>query len=188
MCLGKLQLAHGRPDCCCALQRRWLSRVPQRTSACSSTTTTSNSRSCCSAAFQKGIFDREAEHQHLDSLQHTSPARVTVVLGPRSCGKTCLLQDLFAKQRNAVYVDCRAIDATTPAGLIEALLSKLAARLPQKKLEELAPTLLAGVLSSVPLTAQNGHPGKVSLIVKELVNAFQQQQQQNLNAVYSALR
>jgi hypothetical protein len=96
-----------------------------------------------------------------------------------------------------VYVDCRAIDATTPAGLIEALLSKLAARLPQKKLEELAPTLLAGVLSSVQLAAEIGQPGKVSFIVKELVNAFQgskgqqqqqQQQQQNLNAVYSALR
>ena len=120
-----------------------------------------------------------------------------MVLGPRSCGKTALLQELFAKQADAVYVDCRVIDAATPAGLIEVLLSKLAAKVPvdlQKNAEaalKKVPGVLTGLLRRMQLTEKDAAlSSSVSVTVPDLVQAFlgSKERQQNLNAVYDALR
>ena len=120
-----------------------------------------------------------------------------MVLGPRSCGKTAVLQELFAKQADAVYVDCRTIDAATPAGLIQALLYTLAAKVPvdlQKNAEAAlrqVPGVLAQFLRSMKLTEKDAAISSTgSIPVQDLVRAFlgSKERQQDLNAVYDALR
>jgi AAA+ ATPase superfamily predicted ATPase len=173
------------------LQGRCLPRAPQRTSPGSSINTTRTH-----AERQKGIFDREAELEQLNILQRTWPAGVIVVLGPQSGGKTAVLQERFVKQADAVYVNCRTSDTTTPEGLIEVLLSKLAAKVPvdlQSNAEaalQKVPGVLAGLLSSMKITEKDAALTTVSITVSDLVKAFlgSKERQKNLNAVYDALR
>jgi len=163
-----------------------MARALQRASAWSTSTINS---SCSTADGQKGIFDREAELDQLRSLQRQRPASVTVVLGPRSCGKTAVLQELFAKQADAVYIDCRGLSRGSPASLIKALLKELAAKAPVNATERAIAAfgqVAATVISNMKIDQKaDGMSFTISEIAKRVLTS--EPQQQDLDAVFQAL-
>ncbi|KAG5189658.1 hypothetical protein JKP88DRAFT_243172 [Tribonema minus] len=75
----------------------------------SDTTSTEVLRQATSAS---PLFDRVFERSRLDDLLRSTPQRITVMLGPRSCGKIKLVVEHLKqeKYRNcACYVDCRRV-------------------------------------------------------------------------------
>jgi ABC-type cobalamin/Fe3+-siderophores transport system ATPase subunit len=127
------------------------------------------------------------------------PASITVVLGPRSCGKTTLLKSLLKETPHAVFIDCREIDASTPATFVEALLTSILPKAPMQALEELLNKLRSVVMKGLsanvkwPLqgTGDNNSATKeevtfsVTEAFKELVAG---PKQGSLNDVYKAFK
>ena len=77
------------------------------------------------------MFNRTHELEQLDSVCKKRPSDVLVVLGPRSCGKTATIKSYFADKKNAVYIDCRSIDASTPSSFVYALIKQLLPKIPR---------------------------------------------------------
>ena len=76
------------------------------------------------------------------------PGDILVVLGPRSCGKTATMASYFAGKQNAVYIDCRAIDASTPTSFVYALLEQLMPKIPREMHQ-----VVLGMLKTLPQLA-----------------------------------
>ena len=73
------------------------------------------------------FFDREAERKQLETYLKRPPATILVLLGPRSSGKTALLQEvllhgsLSAKGFQPSYLDARAQQVTDPGVMVSLL-------------------------------------------------------------------
>ena len=72
------------------------------------------------------MFDREYEVALFEKLiQHTAPSNITMILGPRSSGKTTVLKHCIQRMKEGefkpIYIDCRQRKMTDPAVLIKLL-------------------------------------------------------------------
>ena len=71
------------------------------------------------------FYDRDKELQRLENLCKTPPAFIGVILGPRSAGKTKLLQEYISTSGltgSGCYINARVVDISSPSGLARALL------------------------------------------------------------------
>ncbi|KAK9819969.1 hypothetical protein WJX72_004593 [[Myrmecia] bisecta] len=73
---------------------------------------------------KKPIFDRTREQAELAAWLDSEPASVTLVLGPRSAGKTAIMEAYIDSHsdKDIIYIDCRADDVQTPDNFAAALL------------------------------------------------------------------
>jgi hypothetical protein len=67
------------------------------------------------------------------------------------CGKTAVLQNLYTKQEDAVYVDGRVLSRGSPTSLVKALLHELAATVPVNAAEQ-AIAAFGGVLPATVIS------------------------------------
>ena len=94
------------------------------------------------------LFNRTHELKQLDSVCMRRPGDILVVLGPRSCGKTATMASYFSGKKNAVYIDCRAVDASTPTSFVYALLELLMQKIPREMHQ-----VVLGMLATLPTLA-----------------------------------
>ena len=100
------------------------------------------------------LFDREEEQKKLVALTGQKPFSFHVLLGPRSSGKSKLLNALFGDMQNAFTIDCRGMNATRPETFLEALLKNLLARAQPTVIEQVM-RMGISFLSGVKISAGN---------------------------------
>jgi len=64
------------------------------------------------------LFDRQFERSQLSGLLKAAPTNITVVLGPRSSGKTALLLDMLGEETFAAIINCRSFRSATPDSFV----------------------------------------------------------------------
>ncbi len=145
------------------------------------------------------LFNRQHEIQQLESFCMRNPTDILVVLGPRSCGKTAILKSTFAGKKNALYIDCRSIDASSPATFVYALIKELLPKVPVSAEQvairalSLIPALALQIVGGLSIT------GKVDATPSETINLaglakalldkpIEAQKLQELNELFAALR
>jgi AAA+ ATPase superfamily predicted ATPase len=115
-------------------------------SSSSSSASSSSSWATSSASSSYPLFNRTKELAHLAELCSAEPDSISVILGPRSAGKTVLLKEFMCRQGlldSRCFIDAREKYIKTPSALASALLKsaipKLAQQLfPHLKGEQLA--------------------------------------------------
>jgi hypothetical protein len=71
------------------------------------------------------LFNRVAELEWAEEqLCRVKPRSIQVIVGPRSSGKTAVLQAFQASNPKVVYVDCREYDISSPSKFIAAVLDR----------------------------------------------------------------
>ena len=145
------------------------------------------------------LFNRQHEIQQLESFCMHNPTDILVVLGPRSCGKTAIIKSYFAGKKNALYIDCRDIDASSPATFVYALIKELLPKVPVSAEQvairalSLIPALALQLVGGLSIT------GKVDATPSETINLAgltkalldkptEAQKVQGLNDLFAALR
>eukprot|EP00898_Chlorokybus_atmophyticus_P005016 jgi/Chlat1/5515/Chrsp360S05332 len=105
----------------------------------------SSAKTSAGASKPGDLFDREYELDQLEALCSVYPQGISVIYGPRNCGKTKVLK-AFVQRRDLEgtrsYIDCRETLMSTPAEMADALLNlplpALGLQLPKKALSLLA--------------------------------------------------
>eukprot|EP00898_Chlorokybus_atmophyticus_P000573 jgi/Chlat1/1516/Chrsp12S02034 len=96
-----------------------------------------NSQTSSGASEAGNLFDREYELDELEKLCSGLPQGISVILGPRNCGKTKVLK-AFVKRRGLEgtrsYIDCRKTPMRTPQDMAASL-----SRLPLPTFGDLLP-------------------------------------------------
>jgi GTPase SAR1 family protein len=125
------------------------------------------------------------------------PGYILVVLGPRSCGKTATMMSYFAHKQEAVYIDCRTIDASTPKLFAYALIEQLLPKIPQDTaqkvlavLPELAWKLVTGMTFVGRMGATTSEDVTVNLagLNKLMEKSDGSKSEKDPNDVFKALR
>lgn len=135
------------------------------------------------------MFDRAAERDALETYLARSPTTILVVLGPRSSGKTALLQDVLCNDNAkrafpASYLDARGAQLTDAAVLINLLQrsGEMALQKLSEFLEGFAESRLGKAFSA--WSAQEKFDGdSISVSGDKIVTAFLQKQNQTMNDV-----
>jgi hypothetical protein len=146
------------------------------------------------------LFNRTHELKQLDSVCMNEPVDILMVLGPRSCGKTATMASYFAGKQNAVYIDCRAVDASTPTSFVYALLELLLPKIPremhQVALEMLAklPKMALRLAAGVKITEKMGGTAseEIAVSLADLIKTLYEKapnaaQAEDLNEVFKVL-
>jgi Cdc6-like AAA superfamily ATPase len=103
---------------------------------------------------ESSIFDRKAERTLLKKYRAAAPSAITVLQGPRSCGKTSILREYVnhSSSGSICYINFRDIDCKTPAGLAGKLenqgLQDLITSLPDAALKGLMPAVWSSLTRS----------------------------------------
>eukprot|EP00877_Chromochloris_zofingiensis_P005864 jgi/Chrzof1/1530/Cz10g11100.t1 len=123
------------------------------------------------------VYDRAHNRKQLGALVQRTPRAITVIVGPRSSGKSTPLQDFVRRQgaaQSLAYIDCRIIDASTPTGfargVVKLALPAIVRNLPAKQKERALKRLgqaLAGVAAAVKMT-EEGVLAAVGLTQQEM--------------------
>lgn len=148
---------------------------------------------------RRPLFNRQHETQQLESFCMHNPTEILVILGPRSCGKTAIIKSCFAGKKNALYIDCRDIDASSPATFVYALIKELLPKVPVSAEQlviralSLIPTFalqLAGGLSVTgKMDATPSETINLAGLVKALLDKpIEGQKAPGLNELFAALR
>jgi hypothetical protein len=66
-----------------------------------------------------------------------------VVVGPRNCGKTAVLQAFQARHPKVAYIDCRDYDVSSPRLFLVALLDRMLRRVPASLQEQVVQSLVS---------------------------------------------
>lgn len=135
------------------------------------------------------FFDREVERDALLSYLEKTPTTILVLLGPRSSGKTALLQEVLSS--NVLlsgfppsYLDARSRQLSDANVLVSLLQEKgvTALRRLSDLLRDFAGSRLGRILSA--LTAQEKvNADSISISGEKVVAAFLQRQSQSMNDV-----
>ncbi|GAX86106.1 hypothetical protein CEUSTIGMA_g13519.t1 [Chlamydomonas eustigma] len=124
---------------------------------------------------RSNIFNRTLELEKLKSAVKGDPSQILVVLGPRSCGKTALMSSHFSKRLDAVYINCREFDATTPQYFVKKVLKVLMDKIPtdweQLKMS-LPPKIVAGLASAFESTMKGAEMTSWTFSLSELVKSI----------------
>eukprot|EP00898_Chlorokybus_atmophyticus_P005013 jgi/Chlat1/5512/Chrsp360S05330 len=128
---------------------------------------------------QGGLFGREYELEQLEKLCSGCPKGITVIHGPRNCGKTKILEAFVQRsgpEGTRSYIDCRMTAMRTHGymadALIQVALPAIASLLPQKATAAWA-TQFPRVLRKMPDGALiTSGLGVLSLIMDALVDRF----------------
>jgi hypothetical protein len=124
--------------------------------ASSSSSSSSSSSRASSASSSYPFFNRSKEVSHLADLCSAPPDAISVILGPRSAGKTALLTEFMHRRGlldSRCFIDARETPFKTPSDLAMALLKSAIPKLAQQLFPEVTGIELAkavaGVLSGV---------------------------------------
>ncbi|GAX76795.1 hypothetical protein CEUSTIGMA_g4241.t1 [Chlamydomonas eustigma] len=125
---------------------------------------------------RSNIFNRILELEKLETTVEGDPSGILVVLGPRSCGKTALLSSHFSQRRDAVYINCRVFDATTPQyfvnEVLKVLMDKMSTLMKEKDWEQLKKKILAGFASGFKSTMRGAEMTSWTFSPIELVKSI----------------
>ena len=136
------------------------------------------------------LHDRESEKESLISLLDKEPSAIHVMLGPRNCGKSKLLNSVV-KERNAVIIDCRGNDTTSPSIFISTLAQILVDRIPKDDVQDTIARLGSAIGSALKLTQKiNGTPepsADLLGVLKALING-NEVTPKSMDNVFSAFR
>ena len=122
-----------------------------------------------------------------------APTAIIVVLGPRNCGKTALLKEVFSEKPYTVYINCRGISTSTPANFVEAVLTNVLPKAPMSVQEMVMNSLqaLAGGLAakvSMARDVKEEFTFKPAELVELLAGIRSKTPTGGMNAFFNALR
>lgn len=146
---------------------------------------------------KRPMFNRKYELQQLDQVCMKEPGGILVVLGPRSCGKTAVMKSYFSNKKNAVYIDCRTIDASTPKSFAYALIQQLLPKVPRDNVQmalaalpELALKLATSMtfVGKLGATTSEDVSANLAWLNKYMEKPVGNQSEQSMNDLFNALR
>ncbi|GAX81399.1 hypothetical protein CEUSTIGMA_g8830.t1 [Chlamydomonas eustigma] len=151
---------------------------------------------------RSNIFNRILELKKLESAVEVDPSQILVVLGPRSCGKTALLSSHFSARRDAVYINCRLFDATTPQDFMKEVLTVLIHKMStliedkdswEQLKRSLPPKILAGFASGFKITMRGAEMKSWAYSLSELVKSIMSEdpaknEEPDMNALIKAFK
>ncbi|GAX85481.1 hypothetical protein CEUSTIGMA_g12897.t1 [Chlamydomonas eustigma] len=146
---------------------------------------------------KSNIFNRILELEKLETTVEGDPSGILVVLGPRSCGKTALLSSHFSQRRDAVYINCRVFDATTPQyfvnEVLKVLMDKMSTLMKEKDWEQLKKKILAGFASGFKSTMRGAEMTSWTFSPIELVKSIMSEdpaknEEPDMNALIKAFK
>ncbi|GAX86645.1 hypothetical protein CEUSTIGMA_g14053.t1, partial [Chlamydomonas eustigma] len=125
---------------------------------------------------RSNIFNRILELEKLETTVDGDPSGILVVLGPRSCGKTALMSSHFSKRLDAVYINCREFDATTPQDFVKevlkVLMDKMSTLMKEKDWKQLQKKIVAGLASGFKSTMRGAEMTSWTFSLIELVKSI----------------
>ena len=146
---------------------------------------------------KRPMFNRKYELQQLDQVCMKEPGEIHVVLGPSSCGKTATLKSYFSKKKNAVYIDCRTIDASTPKAFTYALIKQLLPKVPRDNVQmalavlpEMALKLATSLtfVGKLGATTREDVSANLAWLNKYMEKPVENQYDPSMNDLFDALR